>query len=120
MFSNRILVRSFFFERNKFADAPNVIRDVGKVSNDSYSVPDQIHKPPYYYVLNKQASTVGKIEIKNEKQIEGMRKSCRLAARILNMCQDVVKVGLILKLCHKSANVSTNLTKYFLKSPIFH
>lgn len=95
MFSNRFLTRSLFFKRNKFADAPNVIRDVGKVSKDSYSVPDHIQKPTYYHVLNKQATTVGKIEIKNEKQIEGMKKSCRLAARILNMCDEVVKVRMM-------------------------
>ncbi|XP_070509001.1 methionine aminopeptidase 1D, mitochondrial-like [Chironomus tepperi] len=93
MFSSRIFIRSFFFKRNKFADAPNVIRELGKVSKDSYSVPDCIQKPPYYHVLNKQAATVGQIEIKNEKQIEGMRRSCRLAARMLNMCEDVVKPG---------------------------
>lgn len=92
MFSSRFFIRSFFFKRNKFADAPNVIREVGKVSKDSYSVPDHIQKPPYFYVLNKQASTVGNIEIKNEKQIAGMRRSCGLAASILNMCEDVVKV----------------------------
>lgn len=70
-----------------------MIREVGKVSIDSYSVPEHIKKPHYFHKLNKQASTIGKIEIKNEEQIEGMRRSCKLAARILGMCEEVVKVS---------------------------
>ncbi|KAG5669021.1 hypothetical protein PVAND_016923 [Polypedilum vanderplanki] len=93
MFINRILIRNFFSQKNKFADSPNVIRDLGKVTKDLYTVPDHIKKPHYYHVLNKPSRTDGKIPIKNEKQIAGMRKSCKLAANILKMCEEIVKVG---------------------------
>lgn len=92
MFTTRFFNRSFFSNRNKFADALNVIRDVGKVNKDRYQVPEHIKKPHYYYKLNKPSLTVGEIEIKNEEQIEGMRKSCKLASKILHSCHDVVKV----------------------------
>lgn len=92
MFSSRILLRSFFSPRNKFAESPNVIRDVGKVSKDRYKVPEYINKPSYFYKLNKPSLTVGEVEIKNEEQIERMRKSCKLAAKLLKMCEDIVKV----------------------------
>jgi methionyl aminopeptidase len=91
MFTNRIFIRTFF-KRNKFADAPNVIRDVGKFNANLYAVPEHIKKPHYYSLRNEPSRTDGKIEIKNEQQIEGMRKSCKLAAGILSMCEDVVKV----------------------------
>jgi methionyl aminopeptidase len=93
MFSSRAPFHRFFFKRNKFADAPNVIRKLGKFNEDRYKVPDHINKPHYYFKLNKPSYTIGKIEIKNETQIEGMRKSCKLAANILKKCSEVVKVG---------------------------
>lgn len=92
MFSSRIFFQTFFSARNKFADAPNVIRDVGKVLKNRYEVPDNIKKPSYYFKLNTPSLTVGEIEIKDENKIQKMRKSCKLAAKLLNMCEDVVKV----------------------------
>lgn len=91
MFSNRIFLRTFF-KRNKFPDHPNVIRQLGKVLKNRYEVPDHIRKPHYYSVPNKPSNTTGKVEIKNEEQIEGMRRSCKLAANILKKCNEVVKV----------------------------
>lgn len=96
-FKSRIFYRSFFSQVNKFADHPNVIRQLGKVTKNRYEVPEHIKKPFYYFSQNKPSSTIGKIEIKNEKQIEGMRNSCKLAASILQMCNDVVKVSVIQK-----------------------
>lgn len=96
LFKSRIFFRSFSQENN-FVNHPNVIRQLGKVIKNRYEVPEHIKKPHYYFFPNKASSTIGKIEIKNEKQIEGMRKSCKLAANILQMCTDVVKVILMRK-----------------------
>lgn len=92
MFSSRIIIRSFFAKRNKFADAPNVIRNVGKVVKNRYEVPDSVNKPSYYYKLNKPSLTIGDIEIKDEEKIKSMKKSCKLAAKLLKMCNEIVKV----------------------------
>lgn len=92
LFTNRIILRSLFGKRNHFPDHPNVVRNLGKVLKNRYEVPAHIKKPHYYSKLNKPSSLMGEIEIKNEEQINGMRQSCKLAANILKMCDDIVKV----------------------------
>lgn len=56
-------------------------------------VPDDIKKPPYFYendTPDMYSST--KAEIKMMATIEAMRKSCRLAANILEKCSTILKV----------------------------
>lgn len=67
-------------------------RYLGKVSPDWYKIPENIKKPNYFYSLNKPSRTTGRIEIKNEKHIEGMRKSCKIAAEVLKKSEEFVKV----------------------------
>lgn len=103
-----MLLRKFFrsfSQANIFVNHPNVIRQLGKVTENRYEVPEHINKPYYYFKPNKPSSTIGKIEIKNEQQIEGMRRSCKLAANILQICNDVVKVSLMRK--HDPVTVSS-------------
>lgn len=70
----------------------SLIRNVGKVSPDRYTVPDHIVKPLYYEAASKSTQT-DFIEIKNEEQILGMRKACKLAANILKKCGTILKVS---------------------------
>lgn len=64
----------------------------GNVSPERY-VPDNIQKPPYFYehdTPDMYSST--KAEIKMPDTIAAMRKSCRLAANILEKCSTILKV----------------------------
>lgn len=89
--------RNIFFKRHNLGSC-DVIREAGKVSKERWTVPDHIAKPPYYETLNSPSRTDGTIEIKDDEQIAGMRKSCKLAANILKKCGDIVKVRLYLVL----------------------
>ncbi|XP_075152831.1 methionine aminopeptidase 1D, mitochondrial [Haematobia irritans] len=64
----------------------------GNVSAER-EIPEHIVKPEYYYKPMPPGYTLGEPEIKNPEQIENMRNSCRLAARILKSCHDIIKVG---------------------------
>lgn len=91
-----LLLRKFSFELAKQLITKrhfvNVINEAGNVTSN-YKIPDHIIKPHYFYELNKPASFEGEhIEIKNEEEIAKMRTSCKIAAKILNKCQDIVKV----------------------------
>lgn len=55
-------------------------------------VPEHIVKPDYYYDSTKTTVAFGEPEIKSPQAIERMRSSCRLAAKILKKCSDIVKV----------------------------
>lgn len=63
------------------------------VVSDERNVPNYINKPQYYYKFLLPTSTEGKIEIKNDMQINGMRNSCKLAANILKKCEKIVDIG---------------------------
>jgi len=56
------------------------------------SVPDNIPRPSYYKT-GEPSESIPHPEIKNNKQIEGMRQSCRLAANILQAVGKSIKVG---------------------------
>jgi methionyl aminopeptidase len=89
-------IRQIFFKSRNFGKC-ELIREVGNVSKERYTVPDHIVKPPYYETLNKPSLTSGQIEIKNDEQIAGMRASCKLAANILKKCGAMIKVSLSLR-----------------------
>lgn len=81
-----------FFKSYNVGKCNNLIRKLGKVSPDRFSVPDFIDKPSYYENADRP-SPIDFIEIKNEEQIQGMRNACKLAANILKKCGDIVKVS---------------------------
>ncbi|XP_055681077.1 methionine aminopeptidase A [Lutzomyia longipalpis] len=56
-------------------------------------IPSHITAPPYYHTPQTPSSTMGEVEIKSVEVIAKMRESCKLAARILNECREVVQVG---------------------------
>ncbi|KAK3097890.1 hypothetical protein FSP39_014199 [Pinctada imbricata] len=56
-------------------------------------VPDYIRKPPY--IINEKLDPPrSDIEIKTVEQIQGMRKSCQVARKILNIAATQLKVGM--------------------------
>lgn len=71
----------------------SIIEDLGKVGAER-QVPDHIIKPAYFYALNEQSSQEGPVEIKNVQQIHGMRRTCSLAANILESTGKILKIGL--------------------------
>jgi methionyl aminopeptidase len=73
--------------------ACELVTKPGKVSKERWTVPDHIVKPPYYEIPNKPSKTTGRIEIKSEFQIAGMRESCKLAANILKKCSAIIRVS---------------------------
>jgi len=77
--------------KNSIRTFINVIYEAGEVIS-SYVVPDHIVKPSYYTEINKPANLIGNININNEEQIKSMRKSCKIAANILEKCHEIVKV----------------------------
>ncbi|XP_070499582.1 methionine aminopeptidase-like [Chironomus tepperi] len=79
--------------KNSIRTFVNVIYEPGEVES-SYVVPDHIVKPSYYTEINKPANLIGKININNENQIKNMRKSCKIAANILEKCHEIVKPGI--------------------------
>lgn len=85
-------IRQIFFKARNLGRC-ELVREAGKVSKERWTVPDHIVKPPYYETLNKPSLTSGKIEIKSDEQIAGMRESCRLAANILKKCGELIKVS---------------------------
>lgn len=64
----------------------------GNVSPELH-VPEHILKPNYYEEHVIQKPTCNNIEIKNSEQIIKIRKSCKLAAKILQSCKKIVKPG---------------------------
>lgn len=83
-------VRQFFKKPN--LGSCKLITELGVVSQERYTVPEHIDKPPYYETLNKPSLTSGSIEIKNDEEISKMRASCRMAANILKKCGEMLKV----------------------------
>ncbi|XP_055377087.1 uncharacterized protein LOC129609192 [Condylostylus longicornis] len=69
------------------------IVELGNVSPER-SIPNHIHKPDYYYEFMEPGCTLGTPEIKSRKEIYSMRESCKLAARILKSCTEILKVGI--------------------------
>ncbi|XP_055851578.1 methionine aminopeptidase 1D, mitochondrial [Episyrphus balteatus] len=65
---------------------------VGCVSPER-PVPESVRKPPYYFKYMPPGNTIGEVEIKSSEQIYRLRASCKLAAKILHSCEDIVKVG---------------------------
>lgn len=63
----------------------------GKVT-DEQPVPAHIKKPTYYYHYEAPQTTDGNVDIKGEREIVKMRKSCQLAANILKSCSNIVQV----------------------------
>lgn len=65
----------------------------GNVSPMRY-LPDVIAKPSYYYTEDvPDLFRSYKNEIKMSKAIASMRDSCRLAANILDKCEELLKVS---------------------------
>nr|XP_016923764.1 methionine aminopeptidase 1D, mitochondrial [Drosophila suzukii] len=56
-------------------------------------VPEDIEKPPYYFESMPPGNTLGSPEIKTQAQIDAMRVSGKLAARILRECGKLATVG---------------------------
>ena len=77
--------------RNNVRTFINIINEPGEVRS-SYNIPDSIIKPPHFYTLNEPSSLIGNITIHDEEQIRRMKKSCRIAANILNKCHEIVQV----------------------------
>lgn len=88
-------IRNIFFRKHNRGATKNIITEPGNVSKERWIVPDNIDKPPYYETLNRPSITNGKIEIKTNEQIKGMRESCKLAANILRRCGNILKVVII-------------------------
>ncbi|KAL1513981.1 hypothetical protein ABEB36_003312 [Hypothenemus hampei] len=86
------ILRHFFFSKKS---KPNFgmysIVHPGKVSSRK-TIPDHIQKPSYYQT-GIPVEQIDYEEIKNEKQISGMRDSCKLAANILKMVGNSLKIG---------------------------
>ncbi|XP_016975976.1 methionine aminopeptidase 1D, mitochondrial [Drosophila rhopaloa] len=57
------------------------------------SVPEEIEKPCYYFKNMPPGNTLGSPEIKTPSQIEAMRLSGKLAARVLRECGKLATVG---------------------------
>lgn len=65
----------------------------GRVSRER-PVPDHIEKPSYFqFVEEPDLFTSARPEIKMLSGVEAMRKSCRLAANILDKCSEILKVS---------------------------
>lgn len=62
----------------------------GQVSERKF-VPDNIKTPSYYHT-GEPKEQVRCPDIKNERQIQGMKDSCRLAANILKTVGESIKV----------------------------
>lgn len=69
----------------------NLINDLGNVSPELI-VPDHIVKPDYYFEYKQPTSTLGVPEIKTNCDINRMRTTCQMAAKILRNCADIIKV----------------------------
>lgn len=69
----------------------NIITDLGNVSPE-LPIPDYIVKPDYYYERKTPTSTLGTVEIKEAIDIDCMRTTCQIAAKILHSCVEIVKV----------------------------
>lgn len=69
----------------------NIINDLGNVSPE-LPVPDHIIKPDYFYEYKQPTSTLGVPEIKTNSDINRMRTTCQIAAKILKNCADIIKV----------------------------
>lgn len=81
------------FSKNKSNFGTCNTVQLGNVSMER-DVPDHIPKPEYYYQHMAPGFTLGEPEIKNSEQIQNMRNSCKLAARILRSCSEIIKVGI--------------------------
>ncbi|XP_033162156.1 methionine aminopeptidase 1D, chloroplastic/mitochondrial [Drosophila mauritiana] len=69
------------------------IVSTGQVSPERF-VPEEIQKPAYYFKNMPPGNTLGSPEIKTQDQIDAMRLSGRLAARILRECGKLATVGI--------------------------
>lgn len=66
----------------------------GKVS-PSHPIPMHIDKPPYFYqYMGPENFNMSKPEIKLNHAVNGVRKSCQIAANILEKCETILKVRL--------------------------
>lgn len=76
----------------KVLRSPNIV--LPGIISPPNPVPPHIQKPPYVG-SNKKLFDFYKtsIEIKNEEQIEGMRKACKLARQALQFASELVKPG---------------------------
>ncbi|XP_066143073.1 methionine aminopeptidase 1D, mitochondrial isoform X1 [Euwallacea fornicatus] len=85
------LVRHFFSKKNKPYFGKYAIVHPGNVSARK-TVPDNIPKPSYWRT-GQPMENITYPEVKNEKQIQGMRDSCKLAANVLETVGKSVKIG---------------------------
>ena len=86
-----LVFSSFSTRKQKLYGNYEVIESTGQVS-PTRSVPESITKPPY--VLGLSSITPSYPEIKSEKQIDLMRKSCAIARDVLNYSKGLVQVSL--------------------------
>jgi methionyl aminopeptidase len=84
-------VKNFWMRKKVDYGKFNIV-EPGSVSPQK-QVPDYIPKPSYY-VTGEPSEVMEAPEIKNHRQILGMRESCKLAANILKRVGNYVKVGL--------------------------
>lgn len=84
-------MQRFTKNKPKFGKCNTV--EIGNVSAER-QVPDHIVKPSYYYQAKNPGYTLGEPEIKNHEQIQHMRDSGKLAAKILKSCGDIIKIGI--------------------------
>lgn len=56
-------------------------------------MPDHIAKPSYYDQFEPLHEEAGEGEVKGLVQIEGVRRSCGIAASILDKCSTIINVG---------------------------
>jgi hypothetical protein len=82
-------VKNFWMRKKVDYGKFNIV-EPGSVSPQK-QVPDYIPKPSYY-VTGEPSEVMEAPEIKNHRQILGMRESCKLAANILKRVGNYVKV----------------------------
>uniref|UniRef100_A0A8D8GHJ0 Methionine aminopeptidase n=1 Tax=Culex pipiens TaxID=7175 RepID=A0A8D8GHJ0_CULPI len=82
-----------FFGRKRYDFGKCNLVELGQVSPER-PVPEHIAKPKYYFVRNSPSSGEGRPEIKTDRQIQGMRDSCKLAANILKQACSLAQEGI--------------------------
>ncbi|ENN78234.1 hypothetical protein HUJ04_004394 [Dendroctonus ponderosae] len=88
---NNFVRQLFFSKKSKPNFGKYAIVQPGKVSARK-TVPEHIAKPSYYKT-GQPLENILHVEVKNEEQIGKMRKSCTLAATILERTGECIKVG---------------------------
>lgn len=86
-----------FFPRKRNLGKYNVVLP-GNVSQQQRVVPDHILKPPYFETGAPPSLSFTCPEVKNQSQIEGMRRACQVAQQVLEGVGQEVKVSYCISL----------------------